>query len=112
VQEIEQRYPAEYALWRRDSARYRPPDGESLQALQQRVMAALDALLERHAGEAVCIVAHGGSVRAAVCGLLELPMDLWRALRTDNTGVSRIEFTSLGPQLALFNDIGHLSDLE
>jgi alpha-ribazole phosphatase len=110
VDEIAARYPEEYALWRSDSARHRPPDGESLEALQERVMTALEELLEQHGGETLCVVAHGGSVRAAVCGVLGLPIDAWRSLRADNTGITRIRYSNLGPQLALFNDIGHLDE--
>jgi alpha-ribazole phosphatase len=112
VEEIQERYPAEYREWRRDSAGHRPPAGESIEMLQARVMRQLEELLERHGGETVGIVAHGGSVRAAICGLLNCPIDIWRALRTDNTGISRIHYTPLGPQLILFNDTGHLHDSE
>jgi alpha-ribazole phosphatase len=112
VAEIAARYPDEYERWRRDSARHRPPEGESLEELQTRVMAELAGLLERHGGQTLCLVAHGGSVRAAVCGLLQLPIDVWRSLRSDNTGITRIRFSNLGPQLTLFNDIGHLSELD
>lgn len=111
VGEIEARYPEEYGLWRRDSARYRPPDGESLEELMTRVRIGLVEVLERHPGETVCLVAHGGSVRAAVCSVLGLPIDVWRSLRTDNTGITCIHFSNLGPQLTLFNDIGHLEGL-
>jgi alpha-ribazole phosphatase len=111
VDEIAARYPDDYALWSRDSARHRPPDGESLEMLQARVMDGIEALLERHAGETVCVVAHGGSLRAAVCGLLRLPIDVWRSLRVDNTGITRIRFSNLGPQLTLFNECGHLEGL-
>jgi broad specificity phosphatase PhoE len=110
VTEIAARFPAEYERWRLDSARHRPPDGESLEELQSRVMTALAELLERHGGETLCVVAHGGSIRAAICGVLQFPIDVWRSLRTDNTGITRIHFSNLGPQLALFNDIGHLSN--
>jgi broad specificity phosphatase PhoE len=109
--EIAARYPEEYSLWRIDSARHRPPSGESLERLQERVMRGVTEVLECHGGETVCVVAHGGSVRAAICGLLQLPLDVWRSLRTDNTGITRIRFSNLGPQLALFNDIGHLEGL-
>jgi broad specificity phosphatase PhoE len=111
VDEIAARYPEEYAHWRHDSARHRPPEGESLEELMARVMTALAELLERHAGETLCVVAHGGSVRAAVCGILQLPIDVWRTLRTDNAGLTRIDFSNLGPQLTLFNDTGHLEDI-
>jgi broad specificity phosphatase PhoE len=111
VDEIAARFPAEYERWRHDSARHRPPQGESLEELQTRVLMGLAPLLERHGGETFCVVAHGGSVRAALCGVLQLPIDVWRSLRTDNTGVTRIHFSNLGPQLALFNDTGHLEDL-
>ena len=36
------------------------------------------------------------------------PMSLWRRLRVDNTGVSCLLFSPLGPTLTLFNDTSHL----
>src|SRR5436309_3404458 len=67
VAEIRARYPEEYRLWREDAIAHRPPGGETIEALQARVVAAARAILEQHAGETVLVVAHGGPIRTLVC---------------------------------------------
>jgi broad specificity phosphatase PhoE len=44
--------------------RWRPPGGESLEEVLRRAGPALDALAERHAGEEVVVVSHGGVMAA------------------------------------------------
>jgi broad specificity phosphatase PhoE len=108
--EVEARWPEEYAAWRQDSVRYRPPDGEQIEELQERALACVAEILTAHPGENVAVVGHGGSVKAILCGLMGFPLSLWRRLRIDNTAVSRLLFSPLGPTLTLFNDTSHLSE--
>jgi alpha-ribazole phosphatase len=110
VAEVEARWPEEYAAWRQDSVSYRPPDGEQIEELQERTLACVAEILTAHPGESVVVVGHGGSVKAILCGLMGFPLSLWRRLRVDNTGVSRLLFSPLGPTLTLFNDTSHLSE--
>jgi alpha-ribazole phosphatase len=108
VSEVEARWPDEYAAWRQDSITYRPPDGERIEELQRRSLASVAEILTAHPGETVAIIGHGGSVKSILCGLMGFPISLWRRLRIDNTAVSRLLFTPLGPTLTLFNDTSHL----
>jgi broad specificity phosphatase PhoE len=108
VSEVEAGWPEEYAAWRLDSVSYRPPDGELLEELQQRALAAVAEILTAHPGEQVAVVGHGGSVKSILCGLMGIPLTLWRRLRVDNTAISRLDFTPLGPTLTLYNDTSHL----
>jgi broad specificity phosphatase PhoE len=51
-----------------------PQGGESAASLVGRVGPALERLAERHAGEHVVVVAHGGSIRAAIAHAMGIPM--------------------------------------
>lgn len=106
--ECELRYPEEYQAWRRDSVRHRPPGGETLEDLQRRCLEALREHLPKHGGETVAVVAHGGPVRAMVCGVLGMPLEMYPRIRVENTSVARVIFTARGPILAGLNDVCHL----
>lgn len=108
VSEVEAGWPDEYAAWRQDSIRCRPPHGERIEELQHRTLAAVAEIVSGHPGESVAVVAHGGSVKSILCGLMGFPLSVWRRLRVDNTSVSRLVFGPLGPTLILYNDTSHL----
>jgi len=108
--DMAERFPAEYAAWRRDSLAHRPPGGECLEALRDRCLAALADLLPQHPGGRVAVFAHGGPVRVIACGLFGLPLDFYRRLRVENTAIARVRFTDYGPTLAGWNDIAHLAE--
>jgi broad specificity phosphatase PhoE len=51
----------------------RPPGGESFRDVAERVGPVIERLVEEHAGGDVVIVAHGGSIRAAIAHAMEIP---------------------------------------
>lgn len=51
-------------LWHTDRWRFRPPEGETLEEVFHRVGPALDAIAEKHLGEQVVVVSHGGVMAA------------------------------------------------
>jgi broad specificity phosphatase PhoE len=110
--EIKDRFPEAYAAWRHDAVRNRPPGGETLEDLGDRCLAALRDMVERHPGETVAVVAHGGPIRVMVCGVLGLGLEVYPKLRVENTSLSRLLFTSRGSVLAGFNETSHLRDSE
>jgi broad specificity phosphatase PhoE len=63
--EIEKTEPDAWAAWRRGGPDFRFPGGESLREHQDRVLAALEDV--RMGPLPALVVAHGGSIRAAVC---------------------------------------------
>ena len=108
ISEVEAGWPDEYAAWRQDSVRSRPPQGEQIEELQRRTLAAVAEIVSAYPGESVAVVAHGGSVKSILCGLMGFPLSVWRRLRVDNTSISRLTFAALGPTLTLYNDTSHL----
>jgi probable phosphoglycerate mutase len=52
------------AMWHSDRWRYRPPGGETLEEVFHRAGPALDAIADRHVGEQVIVVSHGGVMAA------------------------------------------------
>ena len=106
--EAEARFPGAYAAWRRDAVRNRPPGGETLEDLLARCVAAAGEILPRHQGQTIVVVAHGGPIRATVCGVLGFSLEVYPKLRVENTSIARIAFTRNGPVLAGLNDTGHL----
>lgn len=65
LDEIERSEPAAWAAWKRGGAEFRFPGGESLGEHQERVLAALDDV--RRKPSPALVVAHGGTIRCALC---------------------------------------------
>ncbi len=106
--EAEARYPEAYRQWREDAVRHRPPGGETLEDLRDRCVQAMSEILPLHPGQTVLVVAHGGPIRATVCGVLGFSLENYPRLRVENTSVARIHFGKGGPVLAGLNDVCHL----
>lgn len=79
-QELHDRYGDELARWSA-GADVRPGGGETRREVADRMTAAVDAVLAESApGETIVVATHGGSARAAIGALLELPPEHWAAL--------------------------------
>ncbi len=74
AEEIEQRYPAEYALWRADFLNYRPPGGESVRDVQGRILPVYRGLVADHAGQEIAVLLHGGVNRIILADAIELEL--------------------------------------
>ncbi len=80
-----------FDAWMADVGRFQFPDGESLPDLYARVWPAFEALVARHAGGVVAVVAHGGSNRAILCRVLGLGPERLLALGQDYGALSVLE---------------------
>ncbi len=81
VEEIERRWPDEFAGWRRDPWHHRPPGGERLQDVQERVLAALYDIAARHPGGTVAVFTHKLPIALLKIALHGAPADrLWELL--------------------------------
>ena len=92
----------------KQTADFRPPQGETLLELRNRMVTALVEIEAAHRGKRVAVFTSGGSVRAAVFGLLNLPADAWAKLAAWNTGITRLDFRDGVWKLLTFNDVSHL----
>ena len=62
-----------------NSLAHRPPEGEQLTDFHRRVSAIWEETLNKHTGEHLLLVAHGGTIRMIFCHTLGLPLEqMWR----------------------------------
>ena len=79
AEEIRERYPAEYAAWRADLLNYRPPGGECLLDVRERVLPEYRHLVASHPGQEIAMLLHGGVNRVILAEVLGLPfLNLFR----------------------------------
>jgi broad specificity phosphatase PhoE len=72
------------------------PGGESMRAVQQRVVAALLELNERHLHESVVLVSHGDVIRAVLLFALGMPLDFYNRIEVGQGSISTIHIQSSG----------------
>jgi len=93
--------------WRNDH-HFRPPNGETLAELDQRVHTALRDLSERAHDEHVIVVSHVSPIKSAVVWALNGDTSMtWRCM-LDRASITRIAVSNRGPSLIGFNDTAHL----
>lgn len=85
-------HPELYAAWMDEPTRVRFPRGESYSELRARVLAALAELLERHRGEVVAAVSHGGPIRAVLGACLDLADEAVFSLAQDHGAISVVDW--------------------
>lgn len=104
---IRVQYPEAYRKFKCDPATHGYLGGESFGDVVRRAGPALDALLTRHAGEAILVVAHHVVNRTFLAGLLGLPTAQAGRVSLDNCGISVVvrdgEVTSVSTLNAAFH---------
>lgn len=71
--DIAERYPEIYRRWMERPWEVEFPNGESFSVMRSRVTGAVAALLDRHAGQSVALVTHGGVIRIVLADALSIP---------------------------------------
>ena len=67
------------------------PGGESMRAVQQRIVAAMIELNERHLHETVVVASHGDVIRAALLYALGMPLDFYNRIEVGQGSISTIQ---------------------
>lgn len=91
-----------WAQWITDP-NFRPPGGESLQEMGDRVFAACDDLLEAARTSDIVVVSHATPIKAAMAWALGVDVTItWRS-QIDQASVTKILIRDRGPALHAFN---------
>lgn len=110
--EIASLWPEQSQRWRKRDPDFAPEGGESLLQFRQRVTRTAQALAERHPGELIALVSHGGVMdvlyRAATRQDLQAP----RTWALGNAAINRLLWTPQGFTLVGWSDTNHLLDDE
>jgi probable phosphomutase (TIGR03848 family) len=102
-------------LWKvvqRSPSRAAFPGGESLAAMQARIVAALDAVVVAHPGELVVVVSHADPIKAAIAHYTGVHLDLFQRIMVAPASVTAFAFSDSGVALLKCNDTGSLDDLK
>ena len=105
---------AKTELWKvvqRAPSRASFPGGESLAAMQARMVGALDAVVADHPGELVVVVSHADPIKAAIAHYTGVHLDLFQRIVVNPASVSAFAFSGAGVALVKCNDTGVLDDL-
>lgn len=85
--------------WRRWNSRRgssRPPEGESMAELRDRVVDHLERLAADHPGRLIAIVSHAEPIRAAVLHYRGIPLDDFAAVAVDQASVTELRVETSG----------------
>lgn len=102
---IEAERPELYRSWMERPAAVRFPGGESFADLRSRVLATVAGIRERHEGETVAMVAHGGVARVVLAEALGLADDSLFRLDQSCGGVSIVDWVEGTPVVRLVNAV-------
>jgi broad specificity phosphatase PhoE len=89
--EIQRAEPVLFAQWMANVGEFPFPDGESVADLEARAWPVFESLADAHAGQAIAIVAHGGTNRALLCRALGLPPGRLLAMGQDYGALTVLE---------------------
>lgn len=108
-EEINQKYPDERRLMRTSGPGYVIPGGESMVQQVERNVAFLDNLAQKHEGETIVVVTHGGVVSAFFRHTLAIPLEAPRRFEFVNAGLNVFAREDDAWMLLTWGDISHLA---
>ncbi|KQV88601.1 phosphoglycerate mutase [Massilia sp. Root351] len=113
--DIERTYPAEFAAWQARDIDAVMPSGErvaeSFRQFFQRCMDGIAAWGERHPGQTIAIVAHGGVLECAYRAATGMTLDSPRDFQVKNASINRFTFDNGRLALQSWGESAHLEPL-
>jgi probable phosphoglycerate mutase len=114
--EIRAGHPEVLENWARFDADYQIPQGESIRQFHTRVMAAVQRLAARHAGQRLLVFTHGGVLDMLYRSAKHLALSGPRPCEIPNGGVNRLSAQLDGAgvlklEVSQWADVAHLQDL-
>ncbi|MFO7151845.1 MAG: alpha-ribazole phosphatase [Bacillota bacterium] len=94
--ELQEKYPAEFSKWLNDPFETRPPEGENLRELIQRVVDFLKKVVIEHQSEDVLVVTHAGPIRAVLMSILELGAEHYWKFKISNASITVVNWDDSG----------------
>ena len=92
-----------WTAWNTSRGSARPPGGESMAAVQARVGGLLDRLAAEE-GPPVILVSHGDPIRAALLGVLGLPLDAYDRIVVAPASCNELELWPGGGRVVSINE--------
>lgn len=111
IADVEKNYPEDIRSYRSAVGEFRFPGGESFEDTAKRAMDGLMKIAEKHDGETVLVVSHGGTIRAMICSLLGYPIkELSRVKPVGNASITVVEYENGQARFILTGERSHLPE--
>jgi broad specificity phosphatase PhoE len=111
LQEIQKNDGELYRQWREEPHRVRIPDGESLDEVRIRTMAALEEMIQLHPEKTLVLVSHRVITKVLICGILGIDNSHFWQIGQDTTAINLIQQRNGKYILSLMNETCHLKPL-
>jgi probable phosphoglycerate mutase len=108
--ELREKYPEEYRLHRTSGPSYVIPGGESVEQQIARNVAYLQEIAEKHLGETIVVVTHGGVLSGFFRHALAIPLEAPRRFEFTNASLNVFSYEAGNWMLRTWGDVSHLSD--
>ena len=106
--EIDARWPAEAARWRRHEPDFGPQGGETFRAFNARAVAAATRIAASQPGRTILIVTHGGVLDCLYRAASRIDLAAPRSWQLGNAAINRLLYTEQGFTLVGWSDTSHL----
>jgi probable phosphoglycerate mutase len=106
--ELKEKYPEEYRLHRTIGPSYVIPGGESVEQQVVRNVAYLREIAEKHLGETVVVVTHGGVLSGFFRHALSIPLAAPRRFEFMNASLNVFAYEAGNWMLRTWGDVSHL----
>lgn len=93
VEQIQRTDEKELNEFWNNPAKNTPPNGETLVAFQQRVIAGWNDVIHQHKDQHVLVVTHGGVIRMIIAHILSIPLDKLLSIECPLAAMSRIRIS-------------------
>jgi len=109
---VTQQHPELWTQWLRHDANYAlPGGGESVRAFHDRVLRAVQRVVQAHAGRCIAVFTHGGVLDMLWRAAHNLPLHGARTCEIPNTGINRLRWRDGALQIVQWADATHLDGL-
>ena len=109
--EIGREFAKELEAYKKDYPGFVIPEGESTRQRYERAVAIFGEIAQRHPGETVAVVTHGGILDSLFRHTLDIPLAAPRRWKLWNAGLNTFTFQDGRWTLVTWGDIRHLEGL-
>jgi len=112
LKEVNVKYADLYRQWETSPHTVRFPNGETLEELRTRALAAVEEVVQRHPDQIVLLMAHRAVNKVLIAAFLGLDNSHFWRIGQDTTAINRFHRVGDTWQIILINDICHLRGVQ
>jgi broad specificity phosphatase PhoE len=109
--DVRKKYPDLYTLWLQEPHKVNFPNGESLEQVRTRTMAAINKLVEKHQNQTIAMVAHRVPNKVICCSLLGIENNNFWRIQQDTASTNLFIYKDNQWIISYLNDTSYLKVL-